>query len=76
MEKSLLKLKCRKCESIIDITKKSEEKSCNCGNCTLGIKNDRVYIGSKTGLGDYILINSDGDEYILVSKKELEENNG
>lgn len=74
MEKSLLKLKCRRCESIINVTN-DEEKSCNCGNCTLRIKDGRVYISSKTGLGDYILFNGD-DEYILISKKELEENNG
>ena len=74
MEKSLLKLKCRRCESIINVTN-DEEKSCSCGNCTLRIKDDRVYISSKTGLGDYILFNGD-DEYILISKKELEENNG
>lgn len=75
MEKSLLRLKCRNCESIVEITSYNQENKCNCGNCRLGLKEGIVYIGSKNGLGDYLIYNGD-KEYILISRQELEGNNG
>ena len=75
MEKSLLKLKCRYCQSIISLTKDNQEKDCDCGKCTLGMRNGKVYVGSSTGLGDYILIDGD-EEYITLPKSEMEGDNG
>lgn len=72
MEKSLLKLKCRNCDDIIVVTGDNQLVACKCGNCTLGLKNSRVHISSKNGYGDYLLYNGD-EEYIFISKKELEE---
>lgn len=68
---SLLKLRCRNCNSIIELFEKEKEKSCNCGNCSIGFKDGRIYISSKKGVGDYILYNGD-DEYIFILKKDLE----
>ena len=72
---SNFKLKCRKCNSVIEVSGKEANAECGCGNCALSIKNNRLNISSQGGVGDYIIIKDD-EEYILVSKKELEGNNG
>lgn len=70
MDEELIKLKCRNCGSVIVLTNKNGNVECNCGKCVLEYRNKKIYIGSETGIGGYIIIKGDA-EYVLVKKEEL-----
>lgn len=63
------KIKCRKCEGVLELGE--ETVTCGCGNCTLGIKDNRMTIGCKTGVSGYTVIHDD-EEYILLPKTNIE----
>ena len=67
----MLQLRCRNCNDVIDI--KDEIKTCSCGRYSVQLKykKDLLVQSDLKYLSGYTIMYND-NEYLLLSKKELE----
>lgn len=66
----MLKLRCRHCNSLIELQEDRCMSTCDCGKCSLQLNDGKVLVGSENGIGGYVMI-KDNTEYVMVSREEL-----